>query len=91
VLKWAREQGCEWDARTCEYAALGGHLKVLRWARENHCLWDERTCSASAQGGHLQRRVHCALLTWLPPLPGMQNPPSKQARVPRAGPWLRVP
>jgi hypothetical protein len=37
VLRWARENGCEWDARTCAWAAGGGHLDVLRWARENGC------------------------------------------------------
>ena len=27
---WARENGCEWDARTCVEAARGGHLDVLQ-------------------------------------------------------------
>ena len=26
LLKWARENGCIWDRRTCSYAALNGHL-----------------------------------------------------------------
>ena len=34
VLKWARENGCEWNSWTCTYAAKNGHLDVLKWARE---------------------------------------------------------
>ena len=37
VLKWTRENGCEWDWRTCSNAAENGHLHVLKWARENGC------------------------------------------------------
>ena len=40
VLKWARENGCEWNSWTCAYAAQNGHLEVLKWARENGCEWD---------------------------------------------------
>ena len=43
VLKWARANGCEWDATTCAKAAEGGHFDVLRWARVNGCPWDEAT------------------------------------------------
>ena len=57
-LRWAREQGCPWDARTCSRAAEGGHLAVLQWARENGCPWGEWTCARAAQGGHL------AVLQW---------------------------
>ena len=27
ILKWARENGCGWDERTCVEAAKGGHLE----------------------------------------------------------------
>jgi hypothetical protein len=54
VLKWARENGCEWDSGTCAYAAQGGHLEVLKWARENGCDWDSNTCTYAAEGGHLE-------------------------------------
>jgi len=37
VLKWAREHGCPWDARTCEAAAESGHTELLQWAREHGC------------------------------------------------------
>jgi hypothetical protein len=30
--KWARANGCPWDAFTCVLAALNGHLEVLKWA-----------------------------------------------------------
>ena len=41
LLRWARENGCPWDERTCSAAAGGGRLEVLKWARENGCPWDE--------------------------------------------------
>jgi len=54
VLKWARENDCPWDKRTCAHAAKGGHLEVLKWARENGCPWDENTCACAAYRGHLE-------------------------------------
>ena len=52
LLRWARENGCPWDERTCAAAAEAGNLEVLKWAREHGCPWDERTCAAAASGGH---------------------------------------
>ena len=49
VLKWARENGCDWDSNTCSYAAENGHLEVLKWARENGCEWDSDTCAYAAR------------------------------------------
>jgi len=40
-LKAARQNGCPWDERTCNYAAYRGHLPVLQWARQNGCPWEE--------------------------------------------------
>ncbi len=37
VLVWARANGCEWDDRTCAWAAQNGHPEVLEWARANGC------------------------------------------------------
>ena len=37
-LRWARANGCPWNACTCSLVAEGGHLEVLKWARENACL-----------------------------------------------------
>jgi hypothetical protein len=54
LLKWARENGCDWDWWTCAYAAKGGHLDVLKWVRQNGCDWDEWTCIYAAKGGHLE-------------------------------------
>jgi len=48
VLKWARENGCDWDANTCLYAAQNGHLEVLKWARENRYEWDKEKCIQAA-------------------------------------------
>ena len=44
LIKWARANGCPWDADTCANAAEGGHLEVLQWAHANGCPWDENTC-----------------------------------------------
>ena len=54
LLRWARENGCPWDERTCAAAAAAGNLEVLQWAREHGCPWDEGTCWAAAVGGHLE-------------------------------------
>jgi len=53
-LQWVRENGCPWNEKTCEAAAVSaGHLLTcLQWARENGCKWDEETCEAAAEGGH---------------------------------------
>ena len=44
ILKWARENGCEWNSDTCTYAAKNGHLETLKWARENGCPWNKKEC-----------------------------------------------
>jgi hypothetical protein len=54
VLKWARENGCPWDGRTCELAAEGGHLEVLKWARENGAPWYENTRRLAASKGYVE-------------------------------------
>ena len=54
ILKWARENGCNWDSLTCSFAAENGHLNVLQWARENGCYWNSDTCYGAAKGGHLE-------------------------------------
>ena len=30
LLKWARQNGCNWDSNTCSNAAFNGHLEVLK-------------------------------------------------------------
>src|SRR5580698_31880 len=54
IIQWARENGCDWDFRTCSCAAKGGYLEVLKWAHENGCHWSSSTCSSAALGGHLE-------------------------------------
>jgi hypothetical protein len=51
ILKWARENNCPWNERTCYKAARNGHLNVLQWARENDCKWDLKTCYKASKGG----------------------------------------
>ena len=43
-MQWARANGCDWDADTCQAAAAGGHLAVLQWVRANGCPWDRGGC-----------------------------------------------
>lgn len=42
-LKYAHENGCEWDIWTCSGAAKDGHLDCLKYAHENGCPWDKHT------------------------------------------------
>ncbi len=51
ILKWARENGCDWGTDTCSSAAAGGHFEIIKWARENGCDWDSSTCSNAAWNG----------------------------------------
>jgi hypothetical protein len=54
VLKWARENDCEWGDLTCSNAAKGGHLEVLKWARANGCPWDAKTRNIAANLGYVE-------------------------------------
>ena len=40
MLKYAHENHCPWNEKTCELAVKGGHLEVLKYAIENGCRWD---------------------------------------------------
>ena len=53
VLKFAHENGCPWDRKTCEMAACRGHLDVLKYAHENGCPWDVWTLEHAVRHGHL--------------------------------------
>jgi hypothetical protein len=53
-LKYARENGCDWNEWTCLSAARYGHLECLKYAHENGCPWDEWTCLSSVANGHLE-------------------------------------
>ena len=54
VLKWARENGCDWEEYTSIYAASNGHLEVLKWAIENGCPIDIVECVKIAkENNHL--------------------------------------
>ena len=37
LLKWARSQGCDWDATICFWAAKNGHSELLEWAISQGC------------------------------------------------------
>ena len=52
LLKWARENNCDWSAGTCSDAALHAHLPALQYLHENGCPWDSKTCHFAAQHKH---------------------------------------
>ena len=54
TLRWARENGCNWNARTSTCAAARGHLEVLQWLRAEGCPWDFWTCCSAVQQGHVE-------------------------------------
>ena len=58
LLKWSRENGCDWNASAYSSAAGGGHVEVLQYLHEipafdGGCNWEESTCNSAARGGHL--------------------------------------
>jgi hypothetical protein len=59
VLKWARENGCEWNDWTCTEAAYLGHLEVLKWAISNGCQISSTTLKYAKENGNLK------ILKWL--------------------------
>ena len=52
LLKWARENNCDWSTDTCDCAALHGHLSTLKYLHENGCPWDSGTCYYAANNEH---------------------------------------
>jgi hypothetical protein len=37
ALRWVVENGCPWDKKTRDYAAMNNQEATLRWAIENGC------------------------------------------------------
>lgn len=56
---FARENGCEWDTRVCEYAARGGHLELIKWARAHDAPWDINASHAAYSNQHQE------VLAWI--------------------------
>tara|TARA_B110000483_G_scaffold170470_1_gene201677 strand:+ start:395 stop:982 length:588 start_codon:yes stop_codon:yes gene_type:complete len=52
LLKWARENNCDWSTDTCYCAALNGRLPALQYLHENGCPWDSDTCYYAAHRKH---------------------------------------
>jgi hypothetical protein len=53
-LKYAHENGCEWNSDTCANAALNGQIECLKYAHENGCEWDDNTCTNAAENGQIE-------------------------------------
>jgi len=43
VLKWAHENGCPWDRKTCSLAVQSGHTKIVKWIHQHGCPCDHGT------------------------------------------------
>jgi|SRR5579872_7073345 len=54
ILKWARENNCNWNSNVCICAAWNGHLNIIKWAKNNGCDWNSDTCINAAKMGHLE-------------------------------------
>jgi hypothetical protein len=54
LLKYAHENGCEWNANTCHYEALSENLECLKYAHEHECPWDEIICRNAAKNGNIE-------------------------------------
>jgi hypothetical protein len=52
-LKYAHENGCEFDSDTCLIATRHGYLECLKYAHENGCEWDIWTCAYASYCGQL--------------------------------------
>lgn len=54
-MKYAHENGCEYDEKVCECSSLNGHIKCLRYAHENmNCVIDVSTFANAASEGHFK-------------------------------------
>jgi hypothetical protein len=42
-LKYAHENGCPWDEKTCDAATRWDNIECLIYAFENGCRWDDNT------------------------------------------------
>ena len=54
LLKWVRQNGCEWNSHVCSNAAHSGHLEVLKWARQNGCEWNRNVCMFASKNKHYE-------------------------------------
>jgi len=53
-LKFAYENGCEWDVQTHVAAATGGHLHCVKYAFVEGLAWHESVSEAAAQNNQLE-------------------------------------
>ncbi len=56
TLKWVRDNGCEWDSYTCNYAVLNGQLETLKFgmaSQEKTVVLGSYICKYAALNGLL--------------------------------------
>jgi len=53
LLKWLRENGCQWDTKC--FRSAEGNLEVMKWLKENKCPRDLfENCFMSGQNGNVE-------------------------------------
>lgn len=54
VIKWLKQSGYQWNAKTCKILAHKGYFETLKWARKHECPWDGTLFEAAAYTGQLE-------------------------------------
>lgn len=52
LLKYARQEGHQWNDAATREAGKNGHLETLKWLRSQGCPWCLCLCSLAAKEGH---------------------------------------
>ena len=53
LIKYLHDNGCDWDEKTCTYAAFNNNLDILKYLHENECPWNEKACLAACHNDHV--------------------------------------
>ena len=70
TLRWARDNGCEWNALTTMFAARGGHFEILKYLRWGCISWMQLTRSSKApRFSPCRPCAYKAKITWFQLLP----------------------
>ena len=58
-MKWLKEKGFKWNARTFTGAALNGNLDNMKWLKENDCPFDQygKTFENAAVNGIIENMI----------------------------------
>ena len=59
LLRWARENGCEWNSRTSLQTVCHNNLDILKWLYEKGCPFDDN------MGESCIRCYNIEMLEWI--------------------------